>query len=364
MKVWLRRLGIAATVLAVCAVGAFQLALHLLRSQVETALGPRGEVASIEVGLDALVLHGVRIRALRDGAAPWPADDEMRARRIEVVPQLRDLLSARVRIARITVDGAYLSMLRTRQGGLRVLPALLEAGRSGESDGSMPPIHVAHIELRDSALDFFDASVRRTPHRLALEALNADIGPVDLPSLDTAATLAVEGVVKGPRQDERLALNGLVVPTTRDARLEFTLRGVDLVAFQPYLIQAAETGVKRGTMDLDIRPVVSDKRLKAPGKLTLTGLELASGNTFMGMPRAAVVGLMKDKNERISVEFTLEGRIDDPEFSLNEGFATRVTSAMADSLGVSIGGLVRGVGSAGSSVVKGVGEAVGKLFGD
>jgi hypothetical protein len=82
------------------------------------------------------------------------------------------------------------------------------------------------------------------------------------------------------------------------------------------------------------------------------------------MPRAAVVGLMKDRNERISVDFTLEGRIDDPKFSLNEGFATRVTSAMAESLGVSLGGLVRGVGNAGSSVVKGVGEAVGKLFGD
>lgn len=364
MTVWLRRLAIVIVVLAVLGVGAFQLALHMLRSQVEAALGPRGEVASVEVRLDAVVLHEVRIRAQRDGDAPWPADDELRAQRVEVVPQLRDLLSARVRIARITVEGAYLSMLRTRQGGLRVLPALLETGSAADTDGSMPPVHVARIELRDGALDFFDASVRRTPHRLALTALNADIGPIDLPALDSATTLAVDGTVKGPRQDGRLALNGEVVLATRDATLEFSLRGVDLVAFQPYLIQAAETGVKRGTMDLDIRPVVAEKRLKAPGTLTLTGLELASGNTFMGMPRAAVVGLMKDRNERISVDFTLEGRIDDPKFSLNEGFATRVTSAMAESLGVSLGGLVRGVGNAGSSVVKGVGEAVGKLFGD
>jgi hypothetical protein len=144
----------------------------------------------------------------------------------------------------------------------------------------------------------------------------------------------------------------------------FALRQVDVRVFQPYLIQAAETGVKRGTLDLDLPATVSDNVLKAPGKLTLTSLELSSGNTFMGMPRAAVVGLLKDRNQRISVDFTLQGRLDDPAFSLNEGFSTRVATSVAESLGVSLGGLVRGVGSAGSSVVKGVGEAVAKLFGN
>lgn len=364
MALWLRRFAIGAVVLALLAVAAFQLALHMLRSQVEAALGPRGQVARIEVGLDAVVLHELRIAALRDGAHPWPAEDELRARRVEVVPQLRDLLSARVRIARITVEGAYLSMLRTRDGGLKVLPALLERDGPQDEPSSMPPIHIGRIELRDCVLEFYDASVRRTPHRLALEALQADIGPIDLPALDTRADLSLQAAVKGPRQDGRLELAGTLVPVTREADLKVTLRGVDLVAFQPYLIRAAETGVKRGAMDLDIHPVVKDQRLRAPGHLTLSGLELSSGNTFMGMPRAAVVGLMKDRDGRISVDFTLEGRIDDPKFSLNEGFATRVTSSVAESLGVSLGGLVRGVGEAGSSAVKGVSEAVGKLFGD
>lgn len=369
MRSGLRRAVLLLALTGVSLLGAFLLAPLLLRNQIETALGPRGEVAKIDVGFGSVVLHDVRIRAVRDGKQGWPTDDELRARRVEVRPQLRDLLSARVRIERITVDGAYLSMLRTRDGVLRVLPVLLEKSpvQEGAQDASPRkpvPVHVSRIELRDAALDFYDASVRRTPHRMTLQALNAEIGPFDLPALDTASTLKMEGVVKGVRQDGRLTLQGEVLPATRDARLELSLRDVDLVAFQPYLIKAAETGVKRGTMDLDIRPVVVEQRLKAPGRLTLKGLELASGGSFMGLPRAAVVGLMKDRDERISVDFTLEGRIDDPSFSLNEGFATRVTGAVAESVGVSLGGLVRGVGSAGSSIVKGVGDAVGKLFGD
>jgi hypothetical protein len=363
MSVPVRRLLIAVVLLVLGVLLAFELAVRTLRTQIESALGPRGEVASIEAGLRAVVLHDVRIRALREGADRWPAEDELRARRIEIVPQLSELLSAQVRIARITVEGGYLSMLRTRKGELLVLPALL-AGRETASSAAMPDIHIARVELRDSALDFFDSTVRRTPHRLAFDNVRADIGPIDLPGLDKAVSIDIAAAMQGPKQTGRLTVIGEVVPATRATKIDIALHGADLVIFQPYLIQAAETGVKRGTLDLDLRAEVSDQRLKAPGKLTLTHLELASGNAFMGLPRAAVVGLLKDGNERISVDFTLEGRLDDPAFSLNEGFSRRVAASVADSLGVSLGGLVRGVGSAGGSVVSGVGEAVGKLFGD
>jgi hypothetical protein len=375
MARWLRHALIAIAVLAVCGVLAFQLALHALRGQIADALGPRGEVAEMDVGLRALVLHDVRIHALREGESAWPADDEIRARRIEIVPQLRDLLSARVRVERITIDGGYLSVMRTRDGRLRLLPSMLERGQPATAafdhqgapvpqPGSGLPIRVERIELRDSALEVFDASVRRKPHRLALEAVRADIGPVVLPQLDSPVTIAVDAVLKGPQHDGRVMLKGDVVPATRDANLEFSIMGADLVAFQPYLIRAADTRVKHGTMDLEIRSVVRANRLRAPGRLTLSGLELASGSTFMGMPRAAVVGLLKDRSDRISVNFTLEGQLDDPAFSLNESFATRVASSVAETLGVSLGGLVRGVGKAGGSVVKGVGDAVDALFGD
>jgi hypothetical protein len=72
---------------------------------------------------------------------------------------------------------------------------------------------------------------------------------------------------------------------------------------------------------------------------------------------------MKDKNGQISIKFTLDGNINDPHFSLNESFMTRIGSSMAGSLGVSIEGLAKGVGSAGGGIAKGVGDSVGKLFG-
>jgi hypothetical protein len=47
----------------------------------------------------------------------WPSDSTLRARRIVVVPDLRELLSDQVRINHIAVEGAYLSALRPKEGG-------------------------------------------------------------------------------------------------------------------------------------------------------------------------------------------------------------------------------------------------------
>jgi len=71
--------------------------------------------------------------------------------------------------------------------------------------------------------------------------------------------------------------------------------------------------------------------------------------TFAGVPRKAVLAAMTQQG-RLEVKFTLEGRLDDPSFSLNENFATRVASGMAESLGVSLSGMVKGLGG----VVKGL----------
>ena len=82
------------------------------------------------------------------------------------------------------------------------------------------------------------------------------------------------------------------------------------MALQPYLLRAKEASVTRGTLDLPLDAKVIGQRLNAPGR------------------------------------FTLEGKLDDPKFSLNELFAARFAVGLAEKLGVSLSGMVEGVGSA------------------
>ncbi len=355
----------AVAVLAVGAVVAFQVGLWQLQAVVVEALGPRAEVASVQVDLGGIELRGLRVRAERDGPAAWPADDELRADRVRVRPNWRQLWhreGSTWRLAQVEAEGVYVSVLRTRQGRLRLLPALLErpgspamaagASAGGASQpGAVPPVAllIGQVLVRDAAVDFHDASVARPAHRLQLIDLQADVGPLRLPALDQPVPLRLEGTLSGreqagtPRRDGRLLVEGRVTPSTRDAQVKVTLRGIDLRALQPYLLKVNEGGVERGLLDLDIDATVKAMRLRAPGRVVLNGLALGRGGSFAGVPQQLVVAAMR-RDGRIELKFTLEGRLDDPAFSLNESLATRIAAGLAESLGVSISGVVEGLG--------------------
>lgn len=332
-------------------------ATSLLKERVQQALGPESEVAQVVVGWSAIELHGVRIRAPKG----WPTQDTLRAERVVVTPDLAGLFSARVHVPRIVIEQPYLSVLRTRQGEMRLLPSLL--GRKGTGKEPGVPVTIGSVELRDGVLEVFDASVRRPAHKTRLERLQAKVDDLQLPTLAGRTRLNLEGVIKGVRRDGKLAVDGWAELGTRNSNIRTTLRGVDLVALQPYLIKSNEAGVRRGTLDLQLQSKVNNNRLHAPGTATLSDLELSTGGgplaTFMGVPRQAVIAALKNRDGRIGIDFTLEGNLDDPKFSLNENFALRLGAAVANGLGISLAGLAGGVGG----VAEGIGGAVKKLFG-
>jgi hypothetical protein len=352
-----RRIAWTLAALLVLGFGGLQLAAWQLKAQVEQALGPRATVGSLRVTWAGVEATEVRVRSTRGGrAGSWPADDELRAQRIVLTPDLWGLLSADLRIRRVLIEGGYLSMWRTREGRLRVLPALFDRPRdpkASSKEGAGVPVHIAQIDLHDTALEFFDASVRQPALKLRLEGLQAHVGPLDLPGLATPTAFELDGTLKGVQRDGRVKLAGEVTLATTDARVKADLRGVDLVALQPYLIKVSEAGVRRGAMDLSIDARVRHQQLHAPGRLTLIGLELNSSGgmlgTFAGVPRQAVLAAMS-RDGKLEVAFTLEGRLDDPNFSLNESFALKVAGGLASALGVSLGGVVEGVGN----VIKGL----------
>lgn len=351
-----------AAVLALAAFAALQVATRALKEQVERALGADSEVAEIVVGWSAIELRGIRIAAPKG----WPAADALRAERVLVHPDLLGLFSARLHVPRITIENAYVSALRTRDGKFRLLPGLTDKRAAAAPEDAAPPspeVSIGTIELRHGVLEFFDATVRQPAHKTRIEQLHARVEDLQLPSLTGRTRIQIDGAVKGARHDGRLAIDGWAELASRNSEIATKLQGVDLTALQPYLLKASETGVRRGTLDLRLKSTVRNNHLRAPGTVTLTGLELApSGSplsTFMGVPRQAVVAALKDRKGQITIDFKLEGNLDDPHFSLNESFAKRVGTAVAETLGISLEGLGKGIGGA----AEGMGGMVKKLFG-
>lgn len=359
-------------VLTVGGLVGFRMAVNLLKGKVVEALGPGSEIQALQVGWSSVEVDSLRIKAPQG----WPAADTLRAERVVIVPSLRSLLSGRVQVRSITVVKPYLSMLRTKDGRLRVLPSLLEkpTAKGPAVGGAVPTVHVSRITLEEGVVELFDATVARPPLTVRLEQLQASVQDVVVPALTGKSRFDLAGVVKGVRQDGRASVAGWVEVATKDSSVKTELRSVDLVAFQPYLSKSSETRIQRGGLDLDLQSEVRSHRLRAPGKVTISGLEFAPArgalDTFMGLPRSGVMSFLKNKDNKIIVHFIIEGDMSNPQFALNEAFATRMASSMAETLGVSIRGVAEGVGSLGRTGVeavgetaKGVGGALQKIFG-
>jgi hypothetical protein len=348
-------LAAAALLLGVAGLLGYRLALQRLHDSIEASLGPRATLEAVTLDWTGVELRGLRVaRAARTLAGGAGTECRARARAAGAVEPVAS------RLARGQRDcGRRERVPAAHEGGHIARAAEPARGRACRPRGRAAcgtTLRIGELRLRDVAVDFYDASVvagRAAPHRIRLEALHADVGPLALPALDEKAALSLQAVLRGPRRSGTLSLRGNLTPATRDADLALKAKGLDLVALQPYLLRPNEGTVRRGALDMTLNAKVKAQYLDAPGHVTLIDLELAGGEgafgTFAGVPRHAVLAAMSRDN-RIELAFKLEGRLDDPKFSLNELFAVRFAVGLANKLGVSVGGVVEGVGS----VIKGL----------
>jgi len=363
-----KRLGLIAlviiVVLIVGVVVGFQAAVRALKGKVVEALGPNSEIRDIRLSWSSVNVEGLRIK----GPSGWPAADALQAERVAVVPSLRSLFSRQYRIRSITIIKPCLSVLRTKEGKLQVLPGLLTGAPSADQAqalsslaASSPKVAVGRITLEDGVVELYDATVAQPPLKIRLEQIKATVRDMAVPGLKGKSRFELAGVVKGVKRDGQIGMEGWVEVGTRNSSVKTELRSVDLVVLQPYLIKAGERGVQKGTFDLDLQADVINNQLKAPGKATISDLEFipAEGgfDTFMGLPREAVLAFLLSNDNKITVDFVLDGDINNPQFSLNQTLATRLAFAMAKALGVDLGGMVKDVGTLGQKGGEAVGQA-------
>jgi hypothetical protein len=342
----------------------FRIAVRVLKGKVVQALGPNSEMKDIRLGWTSVNVEGLRIK----GPSGWPEADVLQAERVGVVPSLKGLFSKQYRVRSVTITKPYLSALRTKEGKLLILPGLLTGANSADQTQALsiiadasPTVIIGRITLKDGVVELYDATVAQPPLKIRLERIEATVRDVAVPGLKGKSRFELAGVVKGVRRDGQIAMEGWVEVGTGNSSVKTELRSVDLVMLQPYLIQAGERGVQKGTFDLDLQSDVSNHQLKAPGKATISDMELvpAEGgfDTFMGLPRQAVLAFLMRNGNKITMDFVLEGDVNDPQFSLNQTFTTRLAMAMANVLGLNFPGMAKDVGSLGQKGGEAVGQA-------
>ena len=221
-----RRIRIAAVAVAVlilAGAAAIHFAARSVKDSIQEALGPEGDAAAIKVGLTSIEILDVRISAPRG----WPSDSTLRARRIVVVPDLRELVSDRVRITRIDVEGGYLSALRPKEGGgLRVLPSIAERAKKSEGPGEERGGAVlSTVPLTDCGVEVYDATVGAKAQKLRVDAVKGTVEDIRLPELTNRTR--IQGVSKGLAAPAWCRFGAGSRSANKDAELRTQVRNVE-----------------------------------------------------------------------------------------------------------------------------------------
>ena len=343
--------GVIAAALVALSFAAYRFALNELRAQVLQALGPTARIGEIDLSFRAIHLNALTLMA----PAGWPARQALSAESVVIVPDLTSLFTRTVVISSIKIDRATFVVLRDRGGKVRLLPSLTErksasggnAASTVESSAT-PRVKIGEIVLKNSSVSFFDNEVRNPPLEVRLVDVDARLKHLGMPGLSDKSDLTLTAKINGPIHQGTISLDGWMVFATRDSAIKATVLGVDVVSLEPYLIQKAETGVRKGILDLDLDSKINAQHIRAPGVLKLKDLELrgdGGSGTFMGMPRDSVVGMLRDRDGTITIPFTIEGSLNEPGFALDRAFKARVGLAAAATLGLTIKDLIDGFGN-------------------
>ena len=370
-----RRWAIAAggvlLVLIVVAVGALQFAQREVKERIIAALGPLGSAESIRVGLTSVHLTNVLLKAPPN----WPAGDPLRADEITITPDIRDLLARRMHIRSVVVRGFDIAVLRSKDGAIRLMPNLRQSingpinGSDDEASGAATPSSreklVDHVSFEQGNFHFYDMTVGPPAFKVTVSNANATVDHLHLPALTEPTNVSVTGSIKGPTHTGTVSFGGWIKIASKDSQTTSTLRGVDVVMLDPYLLKktGAKAQVTGGTVDLTVDSTVRNYQLHAPGTVTIHHLQLADNDnpldTFMSIPTKAAIAALKTHNGDITVHFVLDGNLRDPKFSVQESLMTRLGTGFAKAMGVSVEGVAKGAGE----TVKGLGNALKNLLG-
>ncbi|WP_238295595.1 DUF748 domain-containing protein [Caballeronia novacaledonica] len=355
--------------LVVVAVGGWLIAVHQIKERIIETLGPNGSVEEIDVGFGHVTLSRVRLRGPKD----WPASDAMRAERIVLDVDMHSLITKPIHLRSVSVDNYYLSIVRSADGRVRILPGLRETAQEANAtpDSKEREEHAREEKLIDrvsferGSMEFFDGSVQNPPYRVLIGDARATVDHIHLPALTDRTELSMTGSIKGPSHTGNVTWAGWMVIANKDSQTRVTLRNVDVATLDPYLLKkaGAKAAVTGGTIDLSIDATVKDYRIHAPGTLTLNHLQISdAGNpldTFLSIPTKAAIAALKDRKEQIKLDFVLDGDLRDPKFSLSESLSKKLAAGFAKVLGVSAEGVARGAGD----TVRGIGNALKNLLG-
>jgi hypothetical protein len=363
-RIALIAIGVAVLVLGIAIALLIKNANRIIKSELESLLGKGFSVQRID-------LHWGKVEAL-DISFRNPAGKEVfKTDSLILEADFIGLLKKKYIISNLSLKNPYILLEKDPKG--EFVNPFLRKGPKKEGEKPIPPVFIKKIEVSKGSIDYFDKKVSSIPVLTRLRDIELEFKDITFPLGDNFSTYTFSASVPGNQSTGILNSKGKIKLKNKDTDSKVELRRLDITGFKPYFQKKGDVNVKKGTFDMDMDVKVKSRKINAPGKATLRGLEFEKGSgiggTFLNIPRSAVINFLKNNNDEIVVNFILEGDLDNPKFNLRESFMNKVSIAIAEKLGLSVKRIGESIvifGAEGAKEVgkgvKGIGESIKKLL--
>jgi len=342
-------------------------AVKFIQARIQSVVGPGFSVAAIKIEPTHLSAKGIRY------------EDPLSKRRfflieeVRVYPDLPSFLKGTLRVRECIIVKPSFFFYRSRDGSLIVPWTTMERKEKGkeisedrEREKKEPvQIKIDKFRIQKGSVDFEDRKVGEPSPQLKLRELDLEVEHVQYPFGSIRSSIELKGKMKGREKDGSISMKGWMDLKTMDMETSFKVQEIEVKTFEPYYRKRVSAEIEGGRVDLEAKIGVKEKMIDAPGQLQLIDLHIKEEGTVLWIPAKVLLSLLRDKGNRIQIQFHVKGNLDDPRFSLQETFLTRVAVSLAETLGIPIKvvgeTIVEGAGKGIGGIVEGL-KSIEKLF--
>jgi len=361
--------GILAVSLAVVVLILARLSGQLLKAQIENALGENVKAGSVSISWGKVIIEDLNF--FRNGQTVG------NVKSVIVKADFMSILGDKLMISMVEINQPYFKLTIDGKGNL-LSPIAMPEEKSGRDrqrarkkevkeskTKDTRPVQIKTLIVREGKVDFEDKSMAR-PVALKFEDVKIDVHDITYPLTNTWTDYTVSSQLAGDRQKGSIHATGRTNFLSEETKLTIVTKNTDLVLLRPYLDKKGDVKIERGSINMNMDAGVIKNHIRAPGTMVIRNLELSpsggTGATFLGVPRSMVLSFLKNNNNEISLDFVLEGDLNNPRFNIRENLATRLSVGLARKLGVSILGIGEAVGGGSSIIINGATKTLKGLF--
>lgn len=313
-------------------------AVKFIETRIQKVIGPELTIAQVKVRITHLAIHGIRFEDARTKQA------FLRIEEMRIYPDLFSFLKRRFRIRECVLLRPHFFLYRTREGELIgpgvVIPKEEKDGefRGEEKRGERKLLTFGMERLRivKGSVDFEDRRAGETFGQIQLREVGLNVERIEFPSFSSRSPVELKGKMKGRAKTGEIDVKGWVDFRNSDLEASIKMKEVELKVFEPYYQKRVSAEIESGYLNMDAHLSVKERMVDIPVKLEVADLRIKEGGTIFYIPAKMLSSRLKEKGNRIGIQFQIKGRLGDPRFRLEEVFMMRIGFGLAEAIGLPV----------------------------